>query len=474
MTLLPLRLAGLAVVAMGLAVGPVLGEPLRLVSWNAESLAKVADRASTMEARVNSAALHLQAQRPDILFLQGVPDRATAQKLAVRMGNGFKVVVCSSLTRKESGEVAILSALESGLSWPDQWSPVAGDDGSVTAGGHAFATLRSGDLWLAVYSIEFPDSVAARTQREEAMRELLKHVAAVGEWRTNRPTAFLFGGTLNIDPEEAARTGETTLKLARDAGFTSGFLSLERTERLTLRSRAQYPASTADYLFADWGGFLAPAETFPGIISDHAMVVAVWDPEGTMPVVPVLATAVGTVPNLAANELLGVDLKWWVAGLGCFVALMFLVLLFRRPQPVFDPSRALPSSQGNNILFLSDSEKRAEAAQGGMSESERRKLRPHLLGWLKERFIGTLVSQRRELLDTQQQASEQAAELGRRVEKIQEQLFNRIQKAEQRVIELEKELALAKSENRELIQSNLLLAQRELDEARRKLEAAGR
>ena len=38
--------------------------------------------------------------------------------------------------------------------------------------------------------------------------------------------------------------------------------------------------------------------------------------------------------------------------------------------------------------------------------------------------------------------------------------------------ELESELALAKNENRELIQANLLLAQRELEEARRKMKAS--
>lgn len=461
-----------AVAATGLAESGAA--PLKLITWNAQSLTNVADRASTMDARLNSAALHLQGHRPDVLLLQGVPDWTTAQKLATRLGPEFKLVACSSLDEKESGEVAVISRLESGLSWPDRWSPLEGTNAAIIPGGYALATLRFETQWIAVVSVEFPDTVGALKQRESAMRELLTLLASVGEWRTNRPGAFIFGGALNTDEEESARTAEQTLRLADAARFTSAFLAAPKSERLTVRGKTQHAATTADYLFADAGGFLAAAEVQPNILSDHAMVAVQWDPAATMPLPPVLAAVGAGGTGMAANQLMGLDLKWWVAGLGCFVVVMFLLVLFRRPQPVFDASRALPSSRGANILFLSDSEKAANQREDQLTERERRRLRPSMLGWLKEKFIGQLVSERQEMLDAQHLASEQAVELGRRVEKLQGQLFERIKTAERRVQDLEKELALAKAENRELIQSNLLLAQRELEDARRKMEAGGR
>ena len=456
------------VLGAALAVLPVWTDaaPLKLISWNAQSFTNVADRTSTVEARVNSAVFHLKSQNPDIVFLQGIPDWKTAESVAKNLGDNFRVVVASTFGENAGGNVAVLSHLDAGLSWPTEWEP-SGEES--VPGGYAFATLRSGDHWLAVHSVQFPDTVLAKEQRERAMRQLLTSIAGLQEWRTNRPNAYLVAGTVNTDPEESSRTGESTLDLQEKAGFTSAFLDLTKPERLTLRAKAEYDATTADYILADSGGFLKPAEVFPSIISDHAMLAVEWDIEATMPEPAPVVTLADT-----SNQLFGVELKWWVAGLGGVVVLMLLTLLFRRPKTVFDPAHALPSSSGDNILFLKDDEK-APNKDGGdplLSEKERKKMRPHMLRWLKEHFVGSLVSQRQELMNAQHEAAKQADELGKRVEQMQTQLISRIKTAESRVEELESELALAKNENRELIQANLLLAQRELEEARRKMKAS--
>ncbi|GEM_PF-2230979 len=466
----PIRqLIGMCGTMIALSVGfqCASAEPLRLVSWNAQSFTNVADRSSTLEARINSAAFHLKSQNPDIVFLQGLPDWKTAQEMARGLGEEFKVVVCSTFADTAAGEVAILSKLPSGLAWPQEWDAV---DGEIPAGGLAYATLRSGDQWIAVHSVDLPDRVTAKAERERSMRQLLTLIAATSEWRTNRPVAFLVAGTLNTDAEESARTGETTLGLGRDAGFTSAFLDLTKPERMTLRGRTEYAATTADYIFADEGGFLKPAEVFPSIISDHAMVSVDWDINAAMPVARPQIVMAGD----SANELFGIELRWWVAGLGVFAVLMMLLLVFRRPQRAFDPGRALQSSTGENILFLNEEESEAAAKVDGdpvLTDKERKKMRPQMLRWLKEHFVGSLVSQRQEMMKAQQTAAHHADELGRRVERMQGQLLTRINTAEGRVSQLESELAMAKSENRELIQANLLLAQRELEEARRKIQA---
>jgi hypothetical protein len=258
-----------------------------------------------------------------------------------------------------------------------------------------------------------------------------------------------------------------------------------------VRAREDRPALAADHIFGEGGGYSSPGQLSPTIVSDHLILSVDWDPDRSMPLILVTETTVAAAPNSGAPgdgrtdpsgapvqasvPVFGIDLKWWVLGLGGSV-LLLIVLMIRRPAPrAFDPSHALPSASGDKILFLSDAERaqRTGTQPPLLTDAERRRMRPHLLRWLKEAFIGGLLRQRSEMLNVHDTAARQADDLGKRMEQIQDNLIGRIHKAEGRVSELEKELAVAKSENRELIQSNLLLAQRELAEARAKIASQG-
>lgn len=462
--------------------------PVRIVSWNMESMEKSADKNASVESRINSAAYALRRLKPDVLLLQEVPDWKTAANVASLIDVRFAVRICSAYTGSSTNErsakqMAVISRFGSSVTWYERWQG-AGDTNEL---GYAFALLDIDGSKVGFASLELPDSDAAGQSaiRLAAAGQFFSKLSEIRSWKDNRPSAFFFGGTLGIGEE----TSDAVLTRAREEGFVSAFLNLAKDARVTRRGHDDLPAATTDYIYGEGGGYVAPVELIPNIISDHSMLAVDWDPQRSMPVImvsdPALAQSSGApAPGSgesasdgskvqASIELFGVDLKWWVLGLGGSVLLLIILMLRRPAHRAFDPSHALPSSSGGKILFLSDNEgNRGEGHRDPLlSDAERRHVRPHLLRWLKEAFIGGLLRQRREMIHTQDMAARQADELGRRMEQIQDKLIDRIHKAERRVAELEQELAVAKSENRELIESNLLLAQRELAEARAKVVA---
>lgn len=91
-------------------------------------------------------------------------------------------------------------------------------------------------------------------------------------------------------------------------------------------------------------------------------------------------------------------------------------------------------------------------------------LAPHLVDALKSAVVKELADQRRELLAAQQTAAAELTELARRLEAVQAPLLERLRAYEQRVSELERELADQSKENRELLKLKI-------DMLREKIEA---
>jgi hypothetical protein len=95
---------------------------------------------------------------------------------------------------------------------------------------------------------------------------------------------------------------------------------------------------------------------------------------------------------------------------------------------------------------------------------------PHFARVLRDRVVRRLLDQRTDMLDTQQKAAAEMAELEARLEKVQAPLRDRLQAYEQRIADLEKELARKGEENRELIRAKILLTKQQLDAAKQQLE----
>jgi hypothetical protein len=98
-------------------------------------------------------------------------------------------------------------------------------------------------------------------------------------------------------------------------------------------------------------------------------------------------------------------------------------------------------------------------------------LAPHLVDALKQAVVKELAAQRRELLAAQQAATAELTELAQRLEAVQTPLLERLHAYEQRVGELERELADQTKENRELLKLKIDMLREKIESER---SAAGR
>lgn len=115
-----------------------------------------------------------------------------------------------------------------------------------------------------------------------------------------------------------------------------------------------------------------------------------------------------------------------------------------------------------------DAERRADQAQSVVRSG----LVGQLAQWMAHRMTQKLVSDRAELLEVQQRAAVEMAELAERLEKIHAPLQERLLAYEQRIADLEKELSLKTEENRELIRAKIEIIRKqwEIEREQNRLE----
>ena len=113
-------------------------------------------------------------------------------------------------------------------------------------------------------------------------------------------------------------------------------------------------------------------------------------------------------------------------------------------------------------------EQRAEQAQAVVGAS----LAPHLAHALKEALVQELAVQRRELLQAQQIAAAEIAQLTHHLDELRAPIQERLRSYEMRIQELEKELAARNEENRELLKLkiDMLRHQLEVESPRNRME----
>ena len=104
-------------------------------------------------------------------------------------------------------------------------------------------------------------------------------------------------------------------------------------------------------------------------------------------------------------------------------------------------------------------ERRAAQANAVM----RAGLLPHLALWLKSKLLRGLISERSHLLKIQQMAEEELAELDKRLAELQAPLQERLRCYEQRIVELENELAIQGHQNQELIRAKIASTRKKLE-----------
>ena len=93
-------------------------------------------------------------------------------------------------------------------------------------------------------------------------------------------------------------------------------------------------------------------------------------------------------------------------------------------------------------------------------------LEPHLVDALKSAVVQELAAQRRELLAAQQTAAAELTGLARRLEAVQTPLLERLRAYEQRIAELERDLADQSKENRELLKLKIDMLREQVEAER--------
>jgi hypothetical protein len=144
---------------------------------------------------------------------------------------------------------------------------------------------------------------------------------------------------------------------------------------------------------------------------------------------------------------------WVLAGLGAAVVVLLTLLGWlarRKPTGSLLPA-TVPRAPGEIM-----------ALPGAGAGHVRERLIPHLARLLMGGLVQKLISQRTGLLDTQKRAAAEMTELEDRLEKVHAPLQDRLRAYQQRIAELEKELATKGEENRELTKAKIELARKQL------------
>src|SRR5258708_35204873 len=96
----------------------------------------------------------------------------------------------------------------------------------------------------------------------------------------------------------------------------------------------------------------------------------------------------------------------------------------------------------------------------------------NLTGWLKSRLVRRLVTDRAQLMEAQQVATRMATTLDNRLARIEAQIQQQNQAYVHRIEELNRELAVAREENRELIRERIAQVKAEMEATRARVLAA--
>ena len=106
-----------------------------------------------------------------------------------------------------------------------------------------------------------------------------------------------------------------------------------------------------------------------------------------------------------------------------------------------------------------EAEARAEQAQAALKAS----LAPQLAESLKEAVVQGLAAQRTELLKAQQSAALEISALVSRLDELKAPMQERLRSYEDRIAELERDLAERNEENRELLKMKIEMTRRQLE-----------
>jgi endonuclease/exonuclease/phosphatase family metal-dependent hydrolase len=461
--------------ALWLAQAPIRAAPIRVTTWNLQPAAAAGAIGGPNEWQsglVQEAAESLKTLNPDVILLQQVADWDTCRQLAQALQPEiYQMVICSSFRQpgaKALGrQVAILSKTKAYLAWSEPWRN--GGPSPAAPGGFAFAAMRLGGKNLGLLSVQLSDGADLQKASDESVRQLVQQIISLQNWRTNRLQAFLAAGEFNSTPDDPHVVHEKNLGRLEQIGFENALAGMPPENRVTGTGHAQRPAATLDYIFTlDAGRVSSPIMT-RSVHFEHDAITCEIDLDA-----PKLAPAAPPPALASASPPAGSRQDWmWMAGAlaGCLGLLILARKLARRSLAPLTPA-ALPNLTANNVLSINDPHLGpvivATPSQDRMPEALRAGVMASFARWLQQKMVRRLVSDRAQLLATQQVAALKLRTVDERLSKIEGQIQQINQEYEQRIDALLKELITAKEENRELIRAKIVLVKAEMEKARLK------
>jgi len=461
---------------------------LRVTTWNLNQGMDASDppvATETEDALVERVAKELSATRSDVIILRDVRDRQVSHRIADRLtGGNFGVVACTDFEGGATGnptQVAILSRAPAFSAWTERWKLEGEPD---LAGGFAFAGIRLDDVDACIYALQLPqltprdplDGVpVARTADYDALvQQVIQHAAAAGNRNTNRTTAFLVSG----DPGAVA--------MEEPAIRQGVFQALQESGLQEIRHRRSEPVDSEPE--ADRHGFL---------FARNATLIepAAFAGEGPMThglsILP--AATLTTVRETPGDAFAGPTrlLLWLGIALGVTVIVVALIQGLRstarlRVARPASPSEGNLSTAVTRTTYVNRLATEA-APPGGITEaptetassdvpvwqqrplrtaapadeseaSARDRLMPHLARMMKDKLLWRLLAQRSQTIQIHEASARVVAELEQRLALIQTQFESRVQAYENRIAELERELAAKETITRELLESRVQAA----------------
>ena len=468
-------------------------QPLRVVSWQLDDFGETTTNGPAAEPdvrRLRQVATALKPLEADIILLQGLPDRNSAKRITGFLKPGVYHVVNHHAFRRggvnsplAGPPLTILAKKQALGSRQLEWR----SSGQIeAAGGFIWATFPHGTNTVCLYTAHLPFPPApinaltnrlteAQVQqhlrnREYSAQYLIHHSSWLGSTVTNAIASVLFAGDFIADPVLAP--GDATLRVLEQSAFRTVTSATKRAAKApSAAPDVAIFARNADFAGTPLAGNNNKAFAFAPITWDLVVRAPEVKPAEPKPQAITALTPLAPTPTAARPSWDPSHYIWLVVGL-ILIALVSVVgfqwLAWNRWAHSLTPARqpALPAlGDGQAARPGSLSSPRSAAALSApepavlptaswpdrtethevkgeqTATAARPEIKPHLLGLLREKVVVWLSSQRSHLLHSQENGTAQVIELEERLEKIQGQFQDRLLAREQRISELESEVA---------------------------------
>lgn len=478
---------------------------IRVATYDLDELAAIAAEATPSEAELKplrQVAANLKPLDAEVIVLHGVPDRATARRLAglLKPANYHLALHCTFRQQGASSPVVgpaltVLTRKQPFAARAMDWRATGPID---WPGGFGFVGFHSGTNSVCVYVAHLPGEPAADADREHplmarrrelASQYLLHHANWLTSSLSNQLVSALITGDFITDARGARSEG--AVRILQQAGFRMALPSALGGKAASPGTEPPATPSPLTALLARNAELISTTQVSSRKTAAPTLASYEIAPVPTPPAEVPGAAGAGSVaarPVPARVVALDNSIVWlWVGGIAALsIASLFSVWLIRR---TFSAAGILGRRGNATVLTLSQfqggagpyvmprpvdavdfgsgalwQEQTAQAdRQSRQAAVVSETLRPQLSRFLRERLVAWLSFQRRALLASHEAGTQQVLQLEARLRQVQGQFQDHLRSREERIADLEQEIRSKEKIIRDLLRTQVRLANRTED-----------